>query len=740
MSNATSLQTTLTGSDLEELSRRLGRKPTLAEALIAEALWSEHCSYRTTRHLLKLLPTDGEKVLIGPGYDAGVIDVGDGYIVSVHIESHNHPSAVDPYGGAATGVGGVVRDILTVGTRPIALLNSLRFGRVESSGHSRWLLRNVVRGISDYGNSIGVPTVGGEVEFDDCYERNCLVDVMCVGLGRVENLLVPRADVPGSLILLVGNHTGRDGIRGASFASMPLSDAEDARSAVQVPDPFTEKLLMDAITELVEAKLLVAMKDLGAGGLATAVPELLYKGGTGGVLDLSAVHVREGDMTPYEVLISESQERMLLLVRREALEEVSGILRRYGLPYSVIGEVVADGRLRVLWRDEVLADAPVWALVEAPDAPVPAPEVSEVNWSDGVAETRIEEPEDLEDVLLRLLSSPNVSSKAWVYSQYDQEVGCRTVLRPGEGDAAVLSLPNGKLLAVKLDGDPRKCGLDPYKGAMNVVSECWRNLVCVGAEIVAIVDHLQFGDPRDPRVYSSICYTVRGIADYCREAGIPVVGGKVSLYNSDAITGRSIKPSPVIGGLGIVRSASMVTRSSFREGGNPIVLIGTTTQELGGSEYAELIHGVSGGRVPDVSPREDSRIYSSVLQLISMGVVLSAHDCSRGGLGVTVSEMSIGSGIGATVDLRRVIGDGALREDVLLFSEGRSRIVLEVRRDRMGLIRRVLGSRGVPWSVIGRTGGRRLRIRSGRRELIDLTVGELRRAWSSLDRIMEGWR
>ncbi|MEM0450598.1 MAG: phosphoribosylformylglycinamidine synthase subunit PurL [Nitrososphaerota archaeon] len=732
--------TSLSEKDLQELKARLGRDPTPVEVAIAEALWSEHCSYRTTRGLLRSLPTEGRRVVLGPGYDAGVIEVGDGYVVSVHIESHNHPSAIDPYGGAATGVGGVVRDILTVGTRPIALLNSIRFGPVEVSAHSRWLLSNVVRGISDYGNSIGVPTVAGEVEFDPCFERNCLVDVACIGLGRIERLLVPRADRPGSLLLLIGNHTGRDGIRGAAFASRPLSGSEDDRYAVQVPDPFTEKLLIDAITELVDGGLVLAVKDLGAGGLATAVPEILHKGGTGGVLDLSAVHLREPDMTPIEVLLSESQERMLLVVERELIGEVLRVLERYEVPSSLIGEVTEGGRLRVLWRGEVLADAPVWALVDAPEAPPRGRGIGGEDDQKGAKVTaELTEPEDLEEVLLRMLASPNLCSKEWVYSQYDQEVGTRTVLRPGEGDAAVLALPNGKFLAVKLDGDPKKCALDPYLGAMNVVSECRRNLTCVGAETVAIVDHLQFGDPGDPEVYASLEMTVRAIADYCRATGIPVVGGKVSLYNSDSVTGRNIKPTPVIGGIGIVERPSMVTRVSFRRKGDPIVLVGSTCPELGGSEYAELIHGSAGGPVPPVDPDEDSRICSAVLHLISLGAVLAAHDSSRGGLGVALAEMSIGGGIGASIDLRRLRSDGPLRDDVALFSEGRSRIILEVREEDLRLCGRVLDRQGLPWSVIGRTGGRSLTVTRGRKELVDLSIGELRRAWSSLERLMGGW-
>ncbi|MCS7143376.1 MAG: phosphoribosylformylglycinamidine synthase subunit PurL [Aigarchaeota archaeon] len=712
----------LTPDEVRYARERLGREPTLIEWAMMNALWSEHCSYKSSRHLLKTLPTSGYRVVLGPGYDAGIVDVGEGWVVSVHIESHNHPSAIDPYGGAATGVGGVVRDILTVGTKPIAILNSLRFGDIMKSGHSRWLLKNVVKGISDYGNSIGIPTVAGEVEFDECFERNCLVDVACVGVAHKNSLLIPSAREVGSHILLVGNATGRDGIGGANLASKTLdSSSESERGAVQIPDPYMEKIIIDAIEELVEKGLLLAIKDLGAGGLATAIPELVHKSKMGAILDLSAVHLREGDMSSLEVLISESQERMLLVVSSENLEEVRSILEKYEVPNSLIGKVTPDGRIKVLWRGELIADAPVDVLVEAP--PSQKESRRPQRRPDSFTLPRVS---NLEDAFVSLLSSPNVCSKRWVYEQYDQEVGARTVVRPGEADAAVMKLPNGKYLALKIDGDPKKCHVDPYMGAMNLLSESLRNLTCVGAEMTAIVDHLQFGDPNDPEVYWSFEEVVKGIRDYCVAAEIPIVGGKVSFYNSDSTTGKAIKPTPVICAVGLISDHRYITRSSFRKVGSPVVAVGITSDEVGGSEYLERVHGITGGAVPKVDVREDVRLSQSVLQAIYSGAVVSAHDCSRGGLGVALAEMCMTNGIGVKVDLSKLPTTGDHRADLRLFSEGRSRVLMEVDKSKLKDCERILRGAGVPYAIIGVTGGRRLEINLKQRELIDLSVSELR--------------
>jgi phosphoribosylformylglycinamidine synthase II len=701
--------TSLTAHEVEEVRRRLGREPTEVELAVFEATWSEHCSYKSSKRLLTLLPTSGRRVVVGPGYDAGVVDVGEGYVVSIHIESHNHPSAIDPYGGAATGVGGVVRDILSVGTRPIALLNSLRFGRLENA-LSRWLFSNVVKGIADYGNCIGVPTVAGEVEFDESFERNCLVDVVCIGIGRREELILAEAKVPGSVILIVGNYTGRDGIRGASFASRPL-DGEDDRSAVQIPDPFLEKLLIDATLEAVERRLLLA--------------EIAYKGGTGIDADLSKVHLREPDMQPTEVLLSESQERMIFVVRTEALKQVTGILEKYELPFSIIGVVTSDGILRLRWYGRIVAEVPVWAAVEAP---IQERVVQMVHRLSNTNTTLKPPTPDLHEAFFKILSSPNVASKRYVFEQYDYEVGVRTVVKPGDGDAAVLKLPNSKFLSVKIDGDPQKCHLDPYMGAMNVASEACRNIVCSGAEPIAAVDHLQFGNPDDEEVYWSFYQTIRGLTDYFSTIGVPIVGGKVSFYNEDSTTGRAIKPTPVIAAIGLALTHDSVTTMSLKTEGDALLVIGETSAELGGSEYYKVVHGIEQGQVPFVDPRLDLRIFRAVLTLARVGALKAAHDCSRGGFGVTLAEMCVSGSFGAKVDLSSLPRVGELCLDELLFSEGRTRIVVEVPKKLIGLVTSILERYGVPYGLIGTIGGRTLRILYDGRTIIEASLDELENA------------
>jgi phosphoribosylformylglycinamidine synthase len=716
--------TSLTAHEVEEVRRRLGREPTEVELAIFEATWSEHCSYKSSKHLLALLPTSGRRVVVGPGYDAGVVDVGEGYVVSIHIESHNHPSAIDPYGGAATGVGGVVRDILSVGTRPIALLNSLRFGKLENA-HSKWLFSNVVRGIADYGNCIGVPTVAGEVEFNESFERNCLVDVVCIGVGRREELILAEAREPGSIILVVGNYTGRDGIRGASFASRPL-DGEDDRSAVQIPDPFLEKLLIDATLEAVERRLLLAVKDLGGGGLATALAEIAYKGGAGIDADLSKVHLRESDMQPTEVLLSESQERMIFLVRTEVLKQVTDILEKYEVPFSIIGVVTSDRILRFRWYGKIVAEVPVWAAVEAP---IQERVVQTVHQFSRANTTLKPSTPDLHEAFFKVLSSPNVASKRYVFEQYDHEVGVRTVVKPGDGDSAVLKLPNGRFLSVKVDGDPQKCHLDPYMGAMNVASEACRNIVCTGAEPIAAVDHLQFGNPDDEEVFWSFYHTIRGLTDYFSTIGVPIVGGKVSFYNEDSTTGRAIKPTPVIAAIGLAPTHDSVTTMSLKTEGDALLVIGETSAELGGSEYYRVVHGIEQGQVPFVDPRLDLRIFRAVLTLARVGALKAAHDCSRGGFGATLAEMCVSGSLGTTIDLSSLPRVGELRLDELLFSEGRTRIVVEVPKKQIGFAASVFERYRVPYGLIGTVGGRTLRILYDDRTIIEAGLDELENAF-----------
>ncbi|MGA2665808.1 MAG: phosphoribosylformylglycinamidine synthase subunit PurL, partial [Nitrososphaerales archaeon] len=721
----------LSPSEIETVRRTLGREPNETEWSIIDAEWSEHSSYKSSKALLRLFPTKGPRVVLGPGYDAGVVDVGGGYVVTLHIESHNHPSAVDPYGGASTGIGGVLRDILSMGTRPVALVDVLRFGDVRSSAHSRWLFRNVVRGIADYGNCTGVPTVAGEIEFDESFERNCLVDVACVGVGRKDDLILGEARTPGDVLVLAGGSTGRDGIRGATFASKNLSErAEEDRSSVQVPDPFMKKLLLDALMEAVPTRLIKGMKDLGGGGLSTALSEIASSGGTGVDVELTRANLRERDMSPTEVMISESQERMLLVLSPPGpppgpspspADPVLEILRKYGVPFSEIGRVTDDGNLTLRWRGEVVASLPASFVTRAPLIPWPSRPPSR----QGRQTTSSLPTPDVARSLVSLMASPNLASRRWVYRQYDHEVGLRTVVKPGQADAALLLLPNGSLLAVKGDGNSGRCYLDPYHGAAGCVAEACRNVVAVGAEPVALVDHLQFGDPSDPTVYWSFAESVRGMADYCAGVGLPVVGGKVSFYNESS--GVAIKPSPVALVVGLVEDRDHLVSMGFERDGESVFVVGETSEELGGSEYHRLLDALDSGSVPVADPAADALAHRAVLELIRSGAVGSVHDCSRGGLAVALAEMAVAGGRGATVDLRRVpLSSSSPSATAALFSESHGRFVLATGRPRR--VARSLRARGVPFAEVGEVGGSALRLVRGAERLAEPEVGALARA------------
>ncbi|MDA4118558.1 MAG: phosphoribosylformylglycinamidine synthase subunit PurL, partial [Thaumarchaeota archaeon] len=667
----------LRADEIAFVRKALGREPNETEWSIIDAEWSEHSSYKSSRGLLKLFPTTGKRVILGPGYDAGVVDVGDGYVATLHIESHNHPSAVDPYGGASTGIGGVLRDILSVASRPIALVDILRFGMIESSGHSRWLFKNVVKGIADYGNCVGVPTVAGEIEFDESFERNCLVDVACVGVAKKGDLILGEAKEPGDALVLVGGSTGRDGIKGATFASKNLKeDAASDRSSVQVPDPFMKKLLLDAILEIVsKGGKIRGMKDLGGGGLSTALSEVASKGGTGVDVELRRVRVREDDMSPTEVMISESQERMLLVLPagdkgRRGGADATAVLDKYNVPYAVIGKVTSSPNLLLRWDGKVVADLPASLVTEAPLIDWPSRKPGKT--SSPAVRTRSKEP-SIEKALLALLGSPNIASKRWVYQQFDHEVGVRTVVTPGEADAAVMRLPNGRFLAIKGDGNSRLVSLDPYQGAAGCVAEACRNVVAVGAEPIALVDHLQSGDPSDPEVYWTFRECLRGMADYCRAVGLPVVGGKVSFYNEDSATGRAIKPSPIALVVGLVSDVAKIRTMAFKEEGDSVFIIGETRPELGGSEYRERFpSGSFTEATPGVDASKDLATCDAVRGLIEADLVSSVHDCSNGGLGVALAEMAISGNLGAKIDLSRV-PSSCRRENETLFSESHGR-------------------------------------------------------------------
>ncbi len=725
----------LTDEEIRYAVKKLGREPNEVEWAMLEAQWSEHCSYKSSKPLLKLLPSRSPRVLVGPGYDAGVIDLGDGWVATLHIESHNHPSAIDPYGGAATGVGGVVRDILALGTRPIALLDPLRFGSLDSS-HSRWLFDNVVRGIGAYGNCIGVPTVGGELEFDQSFERNCLVDVVCLGLGRKNKLVLAEARHPGDSVYVVGGSTGRDGIRGASFASRTLSEKSDTeRSAVQVPDPFTKKLIIEAVLEAVDAGLVRGMKDLGGGGLTCGLSEMAAKGGTGMEIDLDYLRTREPDMRPSEIMISESQERMIFVVRPADEEKLTKILDKWELGYSRIGRVTRDGILLIRRGQKVVARAPARFVAEAPLAPRSSRKPAYLDGPARAPEPPI--PEDLNETLLALLSSPNICSREWIYRQYDFEVGIRTIIKPGQGDSAVLRLPNGKTVAITTDGNSKQVYLDPYWGTVGILSEAFSNLVASGAEPVAIVDHLQYGDPGNPEVYWTFKEAIRAMRDYLNAVRVPCVGGKVSFYNEDSENRTAIKPSPVISALGLRDARTPKIDSALQSEGDDLLIVGTVLPGLGGSEYYESVQGLVGGQVPRVNLRTQRTIMRTMTRIVKAGLVEAAHDISKGGLAVSLAEMAIQGQKGFTVSLDDIPAK-TNRIDQLLFSESKPRFILESRQKNTSRILRRLRTARIPAAKIGLVKGSRVEFAQKSDPVITTPLNVIADSWSrTLEKTMQ---
>jgi phosphoribosylformylglycinamidine synthase II len=668
----------LTEEEWRRVNDMLGRAPTFTELGIVSALWSEHCAYKHSRPLLKTLPTKAPYVLQGPGENAGVISIGDGMAVAFKIESHNHPSAVEPYQGAATGVGGILRDVFTMGARPIALLDSLRFGSLDSP-RARYLFAGVVKGIGDYGNCVGVPTVGGDVMFDESYEGNPLVNAMCVGILREDELIRAVATGVGNPIIAVGARTGRDGIHGASFASADLSEESEAkRPQVQVGDPFTEKLLLEASLELIRSGAIVAIQDMGAAGLVSSSAEMAARGDVGVTIDTTKMPVREPGMTPYEILLSESQERMLVVAKKGREGEVHRILEKWDLTTAVIGEVIAEPVYRVTEGDRIVAEFPGTRLVtDCPMYTPPAKESAEVKALRERDVTAIKEKPQESDpawTLKQLLSAPTIASKAWVYRQYDSTVRTNTVIGPG-GDAAALRVRGSdKGLAVKTDCNGRYCYLDPRLGATIAVAEAARNVACVGGHPKAITNNLNFGNPRKPEVYFQLSEAVAGMKEACDALGTPVTGGNVSLYNESPVS--SVYPTPVIGMVGVIESIEHVTRSTFARDGDEIILLGDTANELGASEYLHTIHGVIAGRPPNCDLKRERALIDALLEAITNGAVHSAHDCSEGGLAVALAEctmMNRASMLGAEVDLG-VWASLPLRS--ILFGETQGRVIV----------------------------------------------------------------
>ena len=728
----------LTEEEYRQILAHLGREPNAVELGVFSVMWSEHCSYKSSRVHLKRFPTEGERVVQGPGENAGAVDIGDGLAAVFKMESHNHPSLIEPFQGAATGVGGILRDIFTMGARPIAILNSLRFGELDLP-RNRHLMKGVVSGISHYGNCIGVPTVGGEIAFHDVYAKNPLVNVLCLGIVQTRHLLRGEAKGVGNPVLYVGAKTGRDGIHGATMASGAFDEtSEQQRPNVQVGDPFLEKLLLEACLEFLEQDLLAGIQDLGAAGLSGSSCEMAARAGTGIELELDHVPRREPDMTPYELMLSESQERMLLVAKAGKEGQVTAICRKWGIDAAVIGKVTDDGVLRVKERGTVVAEIPAKALTdESPtyDRPVKPPDYQDLLQS--IAVENLPDVKHPETVLFQLLDSPTIASKTWVYRQYDHMVGVNTVVRPGS-DAAVVRLKGThKALALTTDGNSRYCLLNPYVGGTLAVAEAARNVVCSGAQPIGVTDCLNFGNPERPDVMWQFVLAVEGIADACRAFNVPVVSGNVSLYNET--NGLSIYPTPIVGMVGLIESLNHVMTQWFKTPGDRILLFGETKEDLGGTEYLKVVHYREQGSPPWLNLEAEKALHDCVLQVIREGLARSVHDCSDGGLAVTLAECcflppeTTDQSLGATVHLRA----RGLRTDALLFGESPSRAVASVSPARVQRVLTLAREYGVPVEDVGVVGGDRLIVRVDGQAVdsINVPVAALYERWSqSLER------
>ena len=712
----------LSAEEFERLCALIGRAPNRTELGITAALWSEHCSYKSSRAHLKDLPTSGPYVVQGPGENAGVVDLGHGWVAAFKMESHNHPSFIEPYQGAATGVGGILRDIFTMGARPIACMDSLRFGRLDPP-RMRYLVDGVVRGIGDYGNCVGIPTVGGETGFHPSYDGNILVNAFALGIARRDRVFSARARGAGNPILYAGSRTGRDGIHGATMASEAFDrESEAKRPTVQVGDPFTEKVLLEACLEAMRGEAIVAIQDMGAAGLASSSFEMAGRGGTGIRLDLDRVPLREPGLTPYEIMLSESQERMLLVARRGREEEVARIFRRWGLEIERIGEVTATGRAVVAAGGRVAADLPIAPLTQG--APLyRRPAAAPADLAERQLDPEVPPPPGGPGgALAALLATPELGSKEWIWRQYDHSVRTSTIIGPG-GDAAVLLLKGTPAaLALTADVNPVYCWLDPRTGGAQAVAEAVRNLATAGAEPVGLTDCLNFGNPENPEIAWQFRETIRGMAEACRALGVPVVSGNVSFYNETE--GRSVHPTPTVAMVGVVLEVDRFLRSWFIHDGDRIVLLGDDAGEFGGSAYLRLLFGVEQGRPPRVDLEAESRLAELLRVFAFNGVVHTAHDLAEGGLGVALAEATFGAGLGAKVTL-----DAGEMGGAALFSETQARALIACQPAELGGILALAADAGVPAREIGEVGGSTLAV--GGRGGFRLAVEKLRQSWAT---------
>lgn len=713
----------LTEAEYSRIVELIGREPNITELGIFSLMWSEHCSYKSSKVHLKKLPTSGKRVIQGPGENAGVVDIGGGLAAVFKIESHNHPSFIEPYQGAATGVGGILRDIFTMGARPIALLDSLRFGPL-SFPKNRAIADGVVSGISGYGNSIGVPTVGGETVFDTCYSQNPLVNVFCLGICEKDKIFYAKAEGEGNPILYVGSKTGRDGIHGATMASAEFGeDLEEKRPNVQVGDPFKEKLLLEACLEVMKKDLIVGIQDMGAAGLTCSTTEVAAKSGAGIEINLDLVPKREEGMTPYEIMLSESQERMLLVAKKEKVKDVQEIFAKWDLDAVIIGHVTGDKKLRVRSGGHLAVELPVDAVVNL--CPVYERESRRPDYLAAVQDLEeIPIPEDFNKALADLLASPTLADKEWIYRQYDHMVQINTALLPG-ADAAVLRIKNRKFaLAMTLDGNSLYTWLDPKTGGMIAVAEACRNLACVGAQPFGVTNCLNFGNPEKPEIMWQFEQTVEGLAQACRAFEIPVTGGNVSFYNET--DGSPVFPTPVLGVVGLIEDIARTIGPGFTRPDLPIFLIGETRDELGASEYMKSVWKAERGLPPRLDLEKEKKVHLLCLDAIHNQVLNSAHDISEGGLAICLAECSFLGSAGIGFEIRV---DYPGRTDALLFGESQSRIVATVRPEEKEAFLQLAGKHSIPVTEIGKTGGERMVIYHNDRKVIDMPVEEAFRIW-----------
>lgn len=729
--------------EYERIINILGRIPTYTELGIFSVMWSEHCSYKNSISQIKTLPRSGGRLLVSAGEEnAGLVDIGDGLAVAFKIESHNHPSAVEPYQGAATGVGGILRDIFTMGARPVASLNSLRFGVIENSNNNatqqtertKFLFKNIVKGIGDYGNCFGVPTISGEIYFEECYQDNPLVNAMAVGIVKHNNVASAKAQGEGNPVFIVGSSTGKDGIHGATFASEEISEkSESKRPSVQVGDPFTEKLLLEATLEAIKSGVVVGIQDMGAAGITCSTSEMSAKGECGMEMNLDLVPLRDKNMSSYEIMLSESQERMLVVVEKGKEEQAKEIFHKWDLNCVEVGKVISDKNIKIHYKGKMVADIPAFELVLGGGAPVYKRETKVpeyFNKTKNFDVNKLNEPEDYNKVLVDLLSTPNISNKKWVYEQYDTQVRTNTILMPG-GDASVIRIKDTKKgLSLKTDCNGKYVYLNPYKGGKIAVCESARNVVCTGATPLAITNCLNFGNPYNPEVYYQFTEAVRGIGDACRTLDTPVTGGNVSFYNQSQE--YAVYPTPVIGMLGLIEDIDNMMTSYFKNSGDVVFVLGDNLGEIGGSEYLSKIHRLIKGDAPEIDVNKEQNLYNTLLELINAKLINSTHDISEGGLAISLAEcciMNRNNPVGCKINY-----EYGFRKDFDLFSESQSRVVISANMDLESKVTEICKKYNISITKLGITGGDMFTINSD----INLSIEELYKAYyTKLNSIME---